>query len=223
MPFHASQTSGGSVGSTPTPRTWQSRCSPIAHDGAASSRPSSNASSYAGCSEKHANSVARLISRHGRRGRRRRPGPDVREPPRRHRPGRSVVANTMASSCSVRRVPTSVLRRDDDVLRWRRREPGRTSARAGVGGKQRDADEVEEGDVQLVGHPVQPVEQLVGHERERLDERDAGVGDVVIGPLGAPCGDEPLGVVDEVLEAAVVEVRHGQGHGSRSDVRSGIT
>ena len=72
--------------------------------------------------------------------------------------------------------------------------------------EERDADQLEELDVVPVGHAVEAVDELVGHPGEQLDERDAGVGDVVVGPLRAALLDEPLGVVDEVLEAAVVEV-----------------
>ncbi len=45
-----------------------------------------------------------------------------------------------------------------------------------------------------------------------LDEGDAGVGDVVVAPLGAGRLDVAFGVVDELLEAAVVEVGDGK-HG----------
>ena len=48
---------------------------------------------------------------------------------------------------------------------------------------------------------------------EKLQERDAGVGDVVVGPLGAAQADLALHVVDDVLELTVVEVGGGQGHG----------
>ena len=53
-----------------------------------------------------------------------------------------------------------------------------------------------------VRHPVQPVDQLVDHLRERLDQRDARVGDVVVGPLRAALLHQALGVVDEILEVA---------------------
>ncbi len=78
--------------------------------------------------------------------------------------------------------------------------------------EERDADQVQEGEVVLVRDAVEPVDDLVGHVGERLDERDAGVGDVVVGPLRGALLDVALGVVDELLEAAVVEVGGGQGH-----------
>jgi hypothetical protein len=34
----------------------------------------------------------------------------------------------------------------------------------------------------------------------------------VIGPFGAPAHHQPLGLVDEILELAVVEVRDGERH-----------
>ena len=63
-----------------------------------------------------------------------------------------------------------------------------------------------------VRDPVQPVDQLVHHLGERLDQRDARVADVVVGPVGRALLDQALGVVDQVLEVAVVEVRGGQDH-----------
>jgi hypothetical protein len=79
------------------------------------------------------------------------------------------------------------------------------------------ADEVQEPQVVPVRHPVQPVHQLVDHEGERLDQGDAGVRHVVVGPLRAPLLHQAFGVVDEVLEAAVVEVGGGEsGHHATS-------
>ena len=39
-----------------------------------------------------------------------------------------------------------------------------------------------------------------------------GIGHVVIGPRRAARHDHPLGVVDQFLEASVVEIGSGQGH-----------
>ena len=44
----------------------------------------------------------------------------------------------------------------------------------------------------------------------------------MVAPLRAALLDEALGVVDEILEAAVVEVRGGQGHGYSSRTRSRV-
>jgi hypothetical protein len=69
-----------------------------------------------------------------------------------------------------------------------------------------DAEQFQEGDVQAVGHPVQPVKQLVHHEGEGFNEGDAGVGDIVVRPFRAIMGHQAFGVVHEILEAAVIEV-----------------
>ena len=102
------------------------------------------------------------------------------------------------------------------------RDRGRRLGRAGqperdVGpGRRRrehpEPDELEELDVVAVRDAVQPVQELIGHEREELDERDARVAHVVVGPLRGEERDAPLRLVDEVLERAVVEPRGGQGH-----------
>ena len=118
--------------------------------------------------------------------------------------------NVISSSVSVRTVATCVPRGMTGTSGLRRREPERDVGLGRGRREERDADQLEELDVDPVGHPVEPVEQLVGHPGEQLDQRHAGVGDVVVGPLRAALLDEPLGVVDEVLEAAVVEVRAGR-------------
>jgi hypothetical protein len=83
----------------------------------------------------------------------------------------------------------------------------------GRGGRpQADAEQVEELHVGALGHPVEPPQDLVGHVREGLDQRHPGVVDVVVGPLGAALLDQPLGVVDQRLERAIVEVGGGQRH-----------
>jgi hypothetical protein len=114
---------------------------------------------------------------------------------------------------------------EDDVLLLRCGEPGGDLDACGGRGEEGDTQQVEERDVQLVRHAVEPVEQLVDHEGEGLDERDPGVGDVVVGPLRTALLDHPLGIVDEVLEAAVVQARDGQAHRAASSSRSwgGIT
>ncbi|MDQ1028086.1 hypothetical protein QF035_005668 [Streptomyces umbrinus] len=102
--------------------------------------------------------------------------------------------------------------RQEDRLLLRRGEPER-DLRTGRGGReQRDAHQIQERQVVLLRHPVEPVDDLVGHVGDRLHQGDARVGDVVVGPLRGALLDVALGVVDELLEAAVVEVRGGQGH-----------
>jgi hypothetical protein len=82
--------------------------------------------------------------------------------------------------------------------------------------RERDPEQLEQGDVQLVGDAVQPVHQHVGHPGEELDQGDAGVGDVVLGPLRARPRDPGAGLVHEVLEAAIVELDLGQAHADSS-------
>ncbi|MEY9487362.1 hypothetical protein RKD26_003156 [Streptomyces calvus] len=96
----------------------------------------------------------------------------------------------------------------------RRRQP-EVDLGAGRGRREEtDAQQVEERGVVLVRDPVQPVQQLVHEVRERLDEGDARVGDVVVGPLRCALLHVPLRLVDELLEPPVVQVRGGQGHQS---------
>ena len=66
-----------------------------------------------------------------------------------------------------------------------------------------------------VGHPIQPVDQLVDHLRERLDQRHPRVGHVVVRPFRAALLDKPFGVVDQILEMPVVEIGGGQHHDHR--------
>ncbi len=101
---------------------------------------------------------------------------------------------------------------DHERRRGRRRQPERDVHAGGSRGEQPDADQFEELPVQPIRHPVQPIQQLVGHERKCLDQRDARIGDVVIGPGRAAIHHYPLGVVDQVLEPTIVEIRHRDGH-----------
>ena len=119
----------------------------------------------------------------------------------------SVVAKTIASSVSVRTVATSVAAGIRTTSGCGAGEPeGRV--RAGGGRREeRDADQLEELDVVPVRHAVEPIDELVGHPGERLDQGHAGIGHVVVRPFGAALLDEPLRLVDEVLEATIVEVR----------------
>jgi hypothetical protein len=111
-----------------------------------------------------------------------------------------MVRKTIASAVRRRRVATSV--------------PASTtrSSSSGAVSQQRD--------VTPLGHAIEPVQHLVHDVGERLDQRDPGIGDVVIGPLRAAPLDESFAVVDEVLEPPVVEVGRSERHGHSSD---GIT
>ncbi len=100
------------------------------------------------------------------------------------------------------------------VLRLSLREPERQVGGGSGGRKKRHAEQLEELHVVEIRHPVQPIEQLVGHPGERLDQHHARVGDVVVGPPVevAVLLDAQLRFVDEILEAAVVEFRCGKCH-----------
>lgn len=94
----------------------------------------------------------------------------------------------------------------------RRRQPEGDVGARGRRREEGDADQVEEGEVVLLGDAVEPVDDLVGHVGDRFDERDPGVGHVVVRPLRGALLDVALGVIHELLEAAVVEVGRGQCH-----------
>ena len=127
--------------------------------------------------------------------------------------GRSAtVVKTTGSSTSVRGVATSVSARTRTVAGCGGGQPERRRAARGGRRVELQADQLEELDVVPVRDAVQPVDQLVHHLRERLDQRDARVADVVVGPVGRALLDQALGVVDERLEVAVVEVGGGQDH-----------
>ena len=83
-----------------------------------------------------------------------------------------------------------------------------------------DPEQLHQRDVELVRHAVEPVDRHLRHPREQLDQRDAGIGDVVLGPLRAGPVDAHPRLGDEVLEAAVVELDRRELHSLSS---SGIT
>ncbi len=99
---------------------------------------------------------------------------------------------------------------DQHGLRLRRGQPERHSAAGRRRWPELDADQLEEFHIVQVGNPVHPVDQLVDHLRERLDQRHAGIGDVVIAPVRAAPLDQPLRLVHQPLEGPVVQVRRGQ-------------
>ena len=106
--------------------------------------------------------------------------------------------------------------RDDDILRLRDREHEFQAGPGRGGGEHALPEQLEELHVVQVGHPVQPVDELVDEEREGLDERDTGIGHVVVRPLGVAQLHEALGLVDEILEATIVQIRGGKRHGCSS-------
>ena len=105
---------------------------------------------------------------------------------------------------------------DDEGRGAGRRQPERELGPGRAGREQVDADELEELGVEAVGHLVQPVQRHLGHPGEQLDEGDPRVGQVVVRPRRAVLGDEALGLVDDVLEGAVVEVGARDRHGPSS-------
>ncbi len=99
---------------------------------------------------------------------------------------------------------------DDHRLRLRCGQPeGDLAARSGRRAEL-DPDQLEELHVVQIGDPVEPIDQRLDHLGERLDQGDARIGDVVIGPGGAALLHQPLRVVDEILETPVVEIRGGE-------------
>jgi hypothetical protein len=129
------------------------------------------------------------------------------------------VENTIGSF-SVRGVATCVPGGIDSVVGWAADSQNVIGVRAAVGGRSRTPSRSRNFTYGAVGDPVQPPQHLVDHVGERLDERDAGIVDVVVGPLGAALLDQPLGVVDQRLERAVVEVGSGKRHGDDSSAGS---
>ena len=138
-------------------------------------------------------------------------------------------------SCGTRSPRSSAGAASRPRCRPRRHGPPRAAAvsqnvtgtLAAVCGKHPQADQVEELHVEPVGHPVEPVEHRVGEVGEGLEDGHAGIGHVVVGPLGTATHDQSFGVVDQVLEAAVVEAGCGRRHrltprrGSRRTGRRG--
>jgi hypothetical protein len=68
-----------------------------------------------------------------------------------------------------------------------------------------DVEQPEQRDMEPLGNAVDAVAQHLDHRRELLDQRDAGIGDVVLVPLRAAQRDALAGLRDQVLEAQVVE------------------
>ena len=68
-----------------------------------------------------------------------------------------------------------------------------------------DSEQLEQRDVQLVGDAVEAIDEHVRHPCEQLDQRDPGIGDVVLGPLGTAQGDAGARLGHELLKAAVVQ------------------
>ena len=106
--------------------------------------------------------------------------------------------------------------RDRDGLGTSTGAPERQVGPRGRGRELLEAQQVEHARVEHVRRLVQPVQHRLGHPGEQLDQRHAGVGQVVVGPFRTQLRNHPLGLVDEVLELAIVEVGDGETHGSSS-------
>src|SRR5205823_2557232 len=74
------------------------------------------------------------------------------------------------------------------------------------------ADQVEEGEEVLLRHLVQPVDDHLRHPGVELEDGDAGVGGVVVGPLRAVARDQAHGLVHDLLPGAVVEIGYRERH-----------
>ena len=134
---------------------------------------------------------------------------------------------TIASSRAVRGVPTSVS--PPRMMSGSAGGSTRRKRRSVCGGArpvELDAEQLEQRDVELVRHAVEPVDRHLGHPGEQLDQRDAGVRDVVLRPLRAGAVDAQARLGDEVLEAPVVELDVGElahSAGSSGSPSSGMT
>ena len=69
-----------------------------------------------------------------------------------------------------------------------------------------DAQQLQEGHVQLVWQAIDPVGEHVGHPREQLDQRDPRIRDVLLGPFGAAPRDAHPRLGNQFLEAPIVEL-----------------
>ncbi len=94
--------------------------------------------------------------------------------------------------------------RDVDRVRLRGGEPERDAGSSRGWREQAHAQKFKELQVVAVRHSIQPVQKQIRHPGEQLDQRDAGIGDVVVAPFGAVQLDVSLGFIHQVLEAAVV-------------------
>ena len=86
--------------------------------------------------------------------------------------------------------------------------PGEAELEVDLGrdrGCELDVEQPEQRDVEPLRDTVDPVAQHLDHRRELLDQRDAGVGDVVLVPIRAAQRDLLAGLRDQILEAQVVE------------------
>ena len=67
--------------------------------------------------------------------------------------------------------------------------------------------------MQFIRHAVELVKDHLRHPREELDDGDARIADVMVGPLGAVTWDKALCLIDDILEVAQVHPAFGHLHG----------
>jgi hypothetical protein len=134
---------------------------------------------------------------------------------RAHRPNLEIIVRLKDDRVLARRASGPDLRfapGNDDGLGRRRGKPELDLSRRRGRRFEPDAQELEERNVELVRHAVDAVDEHLGHPCEQLDQRDPGVGDVVLGPFRTRLVDPEPSLVHEVLEPPVVENDLGEGH-----------
>ncbi len=72
-----------------------------------------------------------------------------------------------------------------------------------------NADHVQEREVILLGDAIEPIQDQLRHPRRQLENRDARIRRIVIGPVGAIARDEPHRLGDDVRVRAIVELGRG--------------
>ena len=138
----------------------------------------------------------------------RRPGPRIaaRAVHRPHRSSRRGSGTATSPASSARADAARARRR---ARRSSNRRPSRSPVPAGSSGmssRSRNAS------LRRVGDLVEAVEQVLAEEGEQLDQRDAGVARVVVGPLRRVDGDAGDQLVAQLGVGAVVEDRGAQRH-----------
>ena len=83
---------------------------------------------------------------------------------------------------------------------------------AEAAGAHRDAEQGQELRPVALGDLVGAVAQRLGEEREELEQGDAGVAAVEVGPLRVVDGDAGQRLVDEILVARAGSMIGGRGH-----------
>ena len=148
---------------------------------------------------------------------------------------KSIASGWVGAGAAMRATATAVERPRDDLGRRLERQRCRPSPRcrarrarrrrrAAVGalehdhrarrhrGAHRNAQQLEVRELGGLGNLVEAEEQVLAEKREQLDERDAGIARVVIGPLRRVDRNAPHQLVAELLVRPVVEDRRWKRH-----------